>query len=88
MRLPWPPREYVRTCGECGTSWRVPARAARRRFRSVSFFDVAPHGVTSSSRRNLARAVASIEAGNQVSQTTRQCPKCGCETFTQRAARG
>ena len=24
MRLPWQPREYKRTCGNCGYAWRVP----------------------------------------------------------------
>jgi len=88
MRLPWQPREYVRTCDECGTTWSVPARAARRRIRSISSFDAAPRGVNSGDRGGLARQVASIEDANQVWETARQCPKCGSERFTQRAARG
>jgi len=51
--------------------------------RSISVFDVAPHGVQTSRSGSLARQVASIETGNQLFQTSRQCPKCGSERFTQ-----
>jgi hypothetical protein len=47
-------------------------------------FNAAPN---SQSRRELARQVGSISAGNQTVETYQHCPGCGAERFTQHAVR-
>jgi hypothetical protein len=36
MRLPGLAAEYIRTCADCGRTWRVPRAFARRGFQSLS----------------------------------------------------
>jgi uncharacterized paraquat-inducible protein A len=86
MRFPWQPREYERTCAECGCTWRVPRLSARRRLRSISMMSVTSG--TRIDRAELAREVASGEAANQSAEALRHCPDCGADHFTQRAVRG
>ena len=86
MRFPWQPREYARTCLECGYTWRVPRTAARRRFGAISNFSVAGIG-WSLDRGELGREVASIESQNEVTSTFRHCPKCTAGRFTQQPVR-
>jgi hypothetical protein len=86
MRFPWQPREYARTCAECGHSWRVPRWAAQPRVRSISGMSVASR--TTIDRGELTREVDSVAAANQSADTYRHCPKCGADHFTQRALRG
>lgn len=87
MRLPWQAAEYARTCAECGYTWRVPRSAARRRFRSISAFNVAGSGAMID-RAELRNEVNSISAQNQPAETFRHCPQCGADHFTQRPLRG
>ena len=77
--------DLARTCEECGYTWRVPRRVARRRIGSISMFSVAPGGRTVD-RGELAREVAAISAQNQAVETYQHCPGCGAERFTQHAA--
>jgi DNA-directed RNA polymerase subunit M/transcription elongation factor TFIIS len=86
MRFPWQPREYERTCADCGHIWRVPRWAAQRRVRSISMISVASR--TTIDRGELSREVDSASAANQSADTYRKCPKCGADHFTQRALRG
>ena len=86
MRLPWQPKEFERTCAECGYTWRVPRSAAHKRVGSISMFSVAtPRNVD---RGELARQVSAAEAANGPAGALRQCPKCGSAEFSQRALRG
>src|SRR5487761_1577545 len=95
VRIPWRPQEYARTCAECGYTWQVPRSAARRGFRSISAFLIAPSGTmrtsgassTNLDRGELTREVDSIGAANRVAEAFRQCPECGAEHFTQRPSR-
>jgi ribosomal protein S27AE len=87
VRLPWQPREYARTCGQCGYTWRVPRSAGRRRVGSISGFQVA-RGGGGVDRGELAREVGSISAENQAVEALRHCPECGADQFTQQAAHG
>ena len=84
MRFVWQRPDVARTCEECGYTWRVPRSAARRRIRSISLFNAAPNA---QSRRELARQVTSISAGNQTFEIYEHCPECGAARFTQHAAR-
>lgn len=90
MRFPWQPREYSRTCDECGYRWPVPRSAARRRIRSISALDAAPGGIRAGgrggARGELAAQTESIGAENQAWEVFRQCPKCGSERYTQQSA--
>jgi DNA-directed RNA polymerase subunit M/transcription elongation factor TFIIS len=86
MRVPWQPREYARTCAECGYIWRVPRWAAQRRVRSISMISVASR--TAIDRGELTRKVQSASAANLSADTFRHCPKCGADHFTQRALHG
>lgn len=86
MRLPWQPAEYVRTCAECGYTWRVPRSAARRRFRTISALNIAGGG-RMIDRAELRNEIRTIEAQNQPVETFRHCPKCGADHFTQRPLR-
>jgi hypothetical protein len=86
MRFPWQPRESMRTCAECGCTWRVPRWAGRRRVRSISMISVASR--TTIDRRELAREVESGSEANRRTEAFRRCPKCGADHFTQRALRG
>jgi hypothetical protein len=87
MRLPWRPSEYVRTCTECGCTWRVPRWAARRRVGTILVRRVTYRGV-SLDRAELQSQVDAIEARNQQADVFRVCPRCGAETFTQQPVRG
>jgi DNA-directed RNA polymerase subunit M/transcription elongation factor TFIIS len=86
MRFPWQPREYARTCAECGYTWRVPRWAAQRRVRSISMISVASR--TTIDRSELRREIKSASVANQSADTFRRCPQCGTDHFTQRALRG
>jgi DNA-directed RNA polymerase subunit M/transcription elongation factor TFIIS len=86
MRLPWQPREFERTCAECGYVWRVPRSAARRRVGSISMISVATQ--TGVDRAELAREVSAASTANQPAEVLRRCPKCGADKFSQRALRG
>jgi DNA-directed RNA polymerase subunit M/transcription elongation factor TFIIS len=86
MRLPWQPKEFERTCAECGYLWRVPRSASRRRIGSISMFSVAT--LRSVDRAELGREVRSASIANQPARALGQCPRCGAAKFAQRAVRG
>jgi hypothetical protein len=48
MYLPWPARQYERTCADCGYSWRVPRQFARKHIQTLRPKN-ARHGVLESS---------------------------------------
>jgi ribosomal protein S27AE len=84
MRLPWQPREYERTCGNCGYAWRVPRSVVRTR--PIS-------GFTGSANRHrnwrvsvADPRVAGSEAIDEVEEAYRCCPRCGSDRYTQRPA--
>ena len=86
VRLPWQAREYARTCGKCGYTWRVPRSARKWRVRTISMFLVAsPRSVD---RGELAREVRSISAEKEAVDVLRYCPACGADQFTQHAVHG
>jgi ribosomal protein S27AE len=85
MRLPWQPREYERTCGNCGYAWRVPRSVVKTR--PISGFTGAAH------RSRISRAgvadprVAGSEAIDEVEEAYRLCPRCGSDRYTQQPVR-
>jgi hypothetical protein len=88
MRLPGLAAEYIRTCADCGCTWRVPRAFARRRFPSLS---------TAIMENNLrTRPTGGLDpqlmpqvsrAADEQRETFRHCPECGSEHFAQRPAR-
>jgi predicted RNA-binding Zn-ribbon protein involved in translation (DUF1610 family) len=88
MRLPWLAREYERTCDDCGWSWRVPRRLARRRVQSISGFGVTSGGIqTAADRAELKAEVQSSMELSEQAEAFRECPKCGSVRYKQRRAR-
>ena len=86
VRFPWQPAEYSRTCEECGYTWLVPRKAARKRIRPINMFSAAPGG-TRVDRGELSRQVASISMEIRTADVLRHCPKCGAAHFTQHRSR-
>jgi hypothetical protein len=72
-------REYIRTCKECGYSWRVPRAVARQSGRGMSSMTALNN--MGSPRINGGRA--NLEAAI----SSRICARCGVDAFTQRPAR-
>jgi hypothetical protein len=82
MRLPWQPREYDRTCADCGYTWRVPRQFARSHVLSI-------YGATSGAVGLAGPADAQLQAGRALverAEALRTCAKCGSEHYTQRPA--
>jgi hypothetical protein len=87
MRLPWPAREYERTCAQCGSTWRVPRQFAKRRVKSISGFSVTSHGMqTAADRAELQAEIQSSLAIGEEARAFRTCPKCGSDRYSQRPA--
>jgi len=94
MRLPWHARTYERTCSDCGATWQVPRRFARRYRQGISSFNVAemsrrpmiirggPGDAVDWTELN-SEVQASMAVGQQ-SAAFRVCPKCGSDRYTQR----
>ena len=78
-------REWERTCAECGCTWRVPRKIARRGIRGMSGLSV--HGQTLSARSSNA-ALGSLRSGigarAELMEGYQICAKCGVDDFTQR----
>ncbi len=91
MRLPWQPREYERTCADCGYTWQVPHRFARRRVQSVSMFDHPMYrGGLDPKSLEHSEFDGEVAASMEISKETgafKACPKCGSESYTQSPGR-
>ena len=92
MRVSWFASEYERTCGNCGYSWRVPRRIARRRVRGISAMTVMgatrEGGFGQPGGPGLANVQSSIGARAEAMESYRICAKCGVDNYTQRPVRG
>jgi hypothetical protein len=102
MHFPWPARQYERTCADCGYSWRVPRRFARRRFLTgPGYASSYRFGGTVAGKGGLQVAApsnAEVRAGvgasdRQATKMTaeeaealRACPHCSSENYSQRPA--
>jgi predicted nucleic-acid-binding Zn-ribbon protein len=80
-------REYIRTCRECGYTWRVPRAIARQSGRGMSAVTLrgnlgraAMGGGGSQLDRIIGARAAEIEA-------FRICAHCGVDSFDQRPVR-
>jgi hypothetical protein len=93
MRFPWQARKYERTCAGCGYAWRVPRQFARRPVRTVSMFQtrgLRVSGGLDPRATDHSEYDTEIQSSLELSKEAgafRVCPKCGCEQYTQRAAR-
>jgi hypothetical protein len=86
-------REWIRTCNECGYSWRVPRSIARRGIRGMSAINftgrTAAAGYGGANRRPISTGGvrADIGARADLMEGFRICAKCGVDNFSQRPAR-
>jgi predicted nucleic-acid-binding Zn-ribbon protein len=86
-------REWVRTCKECGYTWRVPRSIARRGIRGMSAMSVigrtagAGYGSASRSPISTSQIRADIGARAEQMEGFRICARCGVDDFTQRPVR-
>lgn len=88
MRLPRLAAEYVRTCADCGSTWRVPRAFARRRFQSLSATILNNNLRTQPTGGLDPRLLPQpTSAAGEQREAFRHCPECGLERFTQRPAR-
>jgi hypothetical protein len=78
-------RQWVRTCRQCGYTWRVPRAIARRGIRGMSATSVA--GATAgswASNTSLSGMRSGIAGRAELMEQFRICAKCGVDDFTQR----
>lgn len=86
-------REWVRTCNECGYSWRLPRKIARRGIRGMSAITFtgrtagAGYGGANRSPISTSGVRADIVARAELMEGFRICAKCGVDDFSQRPAR-
>ena len=81
-------REWVRTCDECGYTWRVPRSIARRGIRGMS--GVSSGGQAISARYSPSGGTAfraGIGARADLMEGFQICARCGVDNFSQRPAR-
>ena len=82
MRIPGLAREYERTCGDCGHTWRVPKWAAHPPMKGLPMGGNARTGVANSN------AVVSANAGlAERADAFRRCSECGSGHYKQQAIR-
>jgi hypothetical protein len=87
MRLPGLAAEYIRTCADCGWTWRVPREFARNRFRWLSTSIVENNLRTRATGGFPPRLMPPSSAAGGQQAAFRNCPKCGSVHFAQRPAR-
>jgi hypothetical protein len=80
-------REYIRTCKECGYSWRVPRAIAHQSGRGKSTTAVLNNMRNSRIPGGRASLEAAISSQSDTMEGFRICARCGVDAFTQRPAR-
>lgn len=80
-------REYIRTCKECGYSWRVPRAIAHQSGRGMSTTTVLNNMGSTRVPGGRASLEAAIRSGSDTMEGFRICARCGVDAFTQRPAR-
>jgi hypothetical protein len=78
VRIPWPTREYERTCDDCGCVWRVPKGIAHPHMQGLP--------MTRGSGDVATRAEAVAEANTELAERAaafRRCPKCESDHYKQ-----
>ena len=89
MRMPGQAAEYLRTCADCGSTWRVPRAFARRGFSSLSTAILENNLRTRTTGGLDPRRLPSPgRAAREQRETFRHCPECGSSHFGQRPAGG
>ena len=91
VRFPRQPQAYTRTCAQCGSTWHVPTSARQWRSRLVNrflaeFVTIAGAAL-GGDPDTVARRAESISERNRQAKTSRHCPNCGADHFTQRVSR-
>jgi hypothetical protein len=90
VRLPWQAREYERTCGKCGYTWRVPRSAVHK---PISGFSSAPRGRPVSLggvNPVVPESDPELAASGEISEVAAaygHCPKCNSDYWKQRPVR-
>jgi len=80
-------REYIRTCKECGYSWRVPRAIARQSGRGMSAMTLRSNLGRSPMGGGGDRIELLISARASEMEAFRICAHCGVDSFTQRPVR-
>ena len=80
-------REYIRTCKECGYSWRVPRAVARQSGRGMSSMTALNNMGSPRINGGRANLEAAISSRSDQMEAFRICARCGVDAFTQRPAR-
>lgn len=91
VRFSRQPQAYTRTCAQCGSTWHVPTSARQWRSRLVNrflaeFVTIAGAAL-GGDPDTVARRAESISERNRQAKTSRHCPNCGADHFTQRVSR-
>ena len=82
MHLPWPARQYERTCADCGCTWSVPRYFARRH--ALAIFNPPFRG--QAAIKSDAAVQAAMNLDDQA-ESLRRCPKCSSVHYSQRPVR-
>jgi hypothetical protein len=81
-------REWVRTCDECGYSWRVPRSIARRGIRGTSAIAFGGQSISARYSPSGGGGLRSgIGARAELMEGFQICAKCGVDNFSQRPIR-
>jgi hypothetical protein len=83
MHIPGLAQEYERTCDDCGTSWRVPRRAAHPHMQGLPMTGGSAVAVEAQTEAVIA---ANAELAEKAA-AFRRCPKCESDHYKQRAIR-
>ena len=81
-------REWVRTCDECGYSWRVPRSIARRGIRGMSGISAGGQAISARYSPSGGSAFAAgVGARAAQMEGFQLCARCGVDNYSQRPAR-
>jgi len=86
VHIPWPARQYERTCADCGYCWRVPRQLARH---------VNPPRLSHTGGGRGVPGIGYVDAHDaqafdkraEESEAYRTCAKCSSHHYSQRPVR-
>jgi hypothetical protein len=87
MALGYFAREYIRTCRECGYSWRVPRAIAHQAGRGMSAITLRGSIGSAQQPGRIDGIAAAVGARADQIEAFRICARCGVDNFAQRPAR-
>jgi hypothetical protein len=85
VHLPWPARQYERTCADCGHSWHVPRQFAKHvKPLRLSHMGTGRGGVVPYVE---PADVQAYDRRVEEFKVYRTCPKCSSQHYSQRPVR-